>query len=229
MRVVINGESWGVYVNAQQFNKDFLRDNFSTEKGARWKVPGSPGGRGGMEYLGEDVADYKRIYEIKTKDDPKAWADLIRLCKVLNETPPESSRRRSRRCSTSTATLKFLALDVALVNSDGFWTRASDYSIYQDEKGRFHVIPHDMNEGARGRRRRLRRPWLCQAAGPDAARQPTRSWIPLVGLTIRARRCDPGCSPFRHSAPATWPTCTRSQRNGWIGRSSSRSCARGRR
>ena len=43
--------------------------------------------------------------------------------------------------------MKFLALDVALVNNDGYWTRASDYSIYQDEKGRFHVIPHDMNEG----------------------------------------------------------------------------------
>ena len=26
VRVVINGESWGVYVNAQQFNKDFTRD-----------------------------------------------------------------------------------------------------------------------------------------------------------------------------------------------------------
>ena len=26
VRVVINGESWGVYVNAQQFNKDFARD-----------------------------------------------------------------------------------------------------------------------------------------------------------------------------------------------------------
>ena len=59
MRVVINGESWGIYLNAQQFNKDFLRDNFSTENGARWKVPGSPGGRGGMEYLGDDVAAYK--------------------------------------------------------------------------------------------------------------------------------------------------------------------------
>jgi hypothetical protein len=43
--------------------------------------------------------------------------------------------------------LKFLALELALVNSDGYWTRASDYSIYQDGDGRFHVIPHDMNEG----------------------------------------------------------------------------------
>ena len=56
VRVVINGESWGVYINAQQYNKDFLRDYFKTDKGARWKVPGSPGGRGGMEYWGDDPA-----------------------------------------------------------------------------------------------------------------------------------------------------------------------------
>ncbi len=67
MRVVINGESWGVYINTQQFNKDFLRDWFKESKGARWKVPGSPRGRGGLEYLGDDVAAYKAIYEIKTR------------------------------------------------------------------------------------------------------------------------------------------------------------------
>ena len=32
-------------------------------------MPGSPGGRGGLEYLGEDVGAYKRTYEIKSKDD----------------------------------------------------------------------------------------------------------------------------------------------------------------
>ena len=55
MRVVINGESWGVYINVQQFNKDFLREWFKESKGARWKVPGSPSGRGGLEYLGDDA------------------------------------------------------------------------------------------------------------------------------------------------------------------------------
>ncbi len=147
VRVVINGESWGIYVNAQQFNKDFTRDYFKSTKGARWKVPGRPGGRGGMEYLGDDASAYKRQYEIKTKDDAKAWADLIRLFKVLNETPADKLEAALNPILDIDGALKFLALDMALVNSDGYWTRASDYSIYQDEKGRFHVIPHDMNEG----------------------------------------------------------------------------------
>jgi hypothetical protein len=42
--------------------------------------------------------------------------------------------------------LKFLALDKAVINNDGFWTRASDFSIYQEPNGRFHVIPWDANE-----------------------------------------------------------------------------------
>ena len=146
MRVVINGESWGVYVNAQQYNKDFLRDYYKTDKGARFKVPGSPGGRGGFEYLGEDVAAYKPIYEIKTKDDPKVWADLIAMFKVLNETPADKLEAALALKLNIDGALRFLAIEMALVNTDGYWTRASDYSIYQNEKGQFQIVPHDMNE-----------------------------------------------------------------------------------
>jgi spore coat protein CotH len=147
VRVVINGESWGIYVNAQQFNKDFTRDFFGSTKGARWKVPGSPGGRAGLNYIGDRVEDYKRLYEIASKDDPRRWADLIALTKVLSETPPAQLEAALAPILDVDGALKFLALDVALVNSDGYWTRASDYNIYQDENGVFHIVPHDVNEG----------------------------------------------------------------------------------
>jgi hypothetical protein len=149
MRVVINGENWGVYINVEQFNTDFIKHWFDTREGARWKVPGSPGGRGGLAYLGDDPATYKRIYEIKSKDDPESWAALIRLCRTLNETPPDRLEAALAPMLDIEGALKFLALDKALINSDGYWTRASDYNIYRDPKGRFHLIPHDVNEGLR--------------------------------------------------------------------------------
>jgi len=145
-RVVINGESWGVYINQQHFNKDFLKEAFGSTKGARWKVPGSPGGRGSLAYLGDDAAAYKGIYEIKSKDDPKSWADLIKLCEVLNETPAEKLEAALSPLLDIDGALKFIAWDNALANGDGYWIRTSDYSLYQDEKGRFHVIPYDANE-----------------------------------------------------------------------------------
>ena len=104
---------------------------------------------------------YKRTYEIKTKDDPKAWAALIRMFRVLNETPAEKLEAALSPLLNIDGALKFLAVEMALVNSDGYWTRASDYNIYLDPKGQVHVIPHDMNEalmnegmgrGGRGRR-----------------------------------------------------------------------------
>ena len=146
-RVVINGESWGIYVNIEQFNSDFVRDRFKSTRGARWKVPGSPIGRGGMAYLGEDIAAYRGIYDIKSRDTEQSWRQLIRMFKVLNETPADRLEAELAPLLNIDGALKFLALDVALVNTDGYWTRASDYNIYLDEQGRVNVLPHDMNEG----------------------------------------------------------------------------------
>ncbi len=146
VRVVINGEDWGVYPSSQQFNKDFVKDFFGTTKGARWKAPGSPAGHAGLEYLGENIDDYKKLFEIKTKDDAESWRALIQFCKVLNETPADKLEEALKPILDIDGALKFLALDVALINNDGYWTRASDYNLYRDEQGRFHIIPHDNNE-----------------------------------------------------------------------------------
>jgi hypothetical protein len=146
VRVVINGENWGVYLNAQQFNNDMIRDQLGTAGGARWKVPGSPRGRGGMEYLGEDVERYSRLYEIKTRDDPRSWDALIRMFRILNETPLEQLEAELAPHLDIDNVLRFLALEIVLVNSDGYWSRGSDYHIHLGQDGRFRVVPHDMNE-----------------------------------------------------------------------------------
>lgn len=146
VRLVINGESWGIYVNVEQFNSDLTKRAFGSAEGARWKIPGSPNARGGLAYMGDNPQSYKYIYEIKSEDDPESWLDLIKLCKILNQTPPDQLEKTLAPVLDIDGALKFLALDKALVNGDGYWTRASDYSIYEDEKGRFHVLPYDVNE-----------------------------------------------------------------------------------
>jgi hypothetical protein len=147
LRVVINGENWGIYSSQEQFNGDFIKEWFETTKGARWKATGNPGGGGGgLIYSGDDPARYKRSYELKTKDDPKVWTDLINLCKVLNQTPPAQLEKALEPILDVDGALKWLAVEKALINNDGYWIRASDFSIYQDLKGKFHLIPHDANE-----------------------------------------------------------------------------------
>lgn len=146
VRVVINGEDWGIYQNVEQFNKDFVKKHFDDGQGVRWKVPGSPGGGGSLAYLGDDPARYRRLYEIKNIDQDDSWQKLIELCRVLNQTPVEDLPAAIEPLLDVDQTLRFLAVDCALINSDGYWVRASDYNLYLDSAGQFHLIPHDMNE-----------------------------------------------------------------------------------
>jgi hypothetical protein len=148
VRVAVNGENRGVFINTQQYNKEFLAEWYGKDiDGARWKVPGSPGSRsGGLAYLGESSGPYKAAYEIKSKDNAKSWASLIRLTRVLNETPLPQLEAAIAPLLDIDETLKFLALDIAFVNSDGYWVRGSDYNLSEDATGKFHVIPHDFNE-----------------------------------------------------------------------------------
>jgi len=153
VEVVVNGESWGVFVNVEQFNKVFLREHWPEfeGEGARWKVMGSPRGTGGLDYRGEEFEAYRQRYEIKTKDRAKDWEALVTLCRTLSETPIDKLEDALKPMLDIDGALWFLALDVASANSDGYWTRASDYSLYRDPKGVFHIVPHDMNEAFKAR------------------------------------------------------------------------------
>jgi hypothetical protein len=71
---------------------------------------------------------------------------LIELCKTLNQTPLDRLEEALKPILDIDGALWFLALDNALVNNDGYWIRASDYCLFRDEQGKFHTIPHDMNE-----------------------------------------------------------------------------------
>jgi hypothetical protein len=150
VRVVINGECWGIYTSMQQFNKDFVQDWFGTTKGARWKVPGSPQTRAGLEYLGDDPAPYRRLYTIKTKDTPEVWAEFVRLCRTLNQTDLDKLPEALEPILDVDSALRFLAVELVLINSDGYWVRSSDYNLYQDKTGKFHILPHDINEALSG-------------------------------------------------------------------------------
>ena len=109
-------------------------------------MPGSPMAQGSLAYLGEGAAPYKKIYSIRSSDDPQSWAALIHLCKVLNETPADKLQAELAPLLDIDGALKFLALENVLINNDGYWIRTSDYNLLDDAKGQFHIIPHDMNE-----------------------------------------------------------------------------------
>ncbi len=156
VKLVINGESWGIYVNVQQYNSDFLDDWFGTRKGARWKVPQGRSGKG-LSYNGDEIESYRAGYQMKTRENPAAWRDLVEVTRVLDATPAGELVAKLDPLLNIDRALWFLAIDSVLMDGDGYFSRGSDFFLYQDPSGRFHVLPHDSNEtfntgGGRGGR-----------------------------------------------------------------------------
>ncbi len=137
VKLVINGENWGIYANVQQFNADFTQEWFGTRKGDRWKVPANMRGDGALIWNGDDPANYKGTYELKTKDNQEVWNGLINLCKVLYETPNEELEAALNPIFDIDGALWFIAIDNVFMDSDGYISRGSDYNLYRDPQENF--------------------------------------------------------------------------------------------
>ena len=148
VKLVINGENWGVYINLQQYNKDFLAEQFGTKGGIRWKV--GPGRGGALTYAGDDPAAYQETYQLKTNNVETPWQDLIALCKMLDKTTSDAELIENLPSLLNIDQVLWqLAVSNVFMDDDGYIHKGGDYTIYQDVKGRFHLVPHDNNESIR--------------------------------------------------------------------------------
>lgn len=169
VRVVINGEDWGVYTNVEQFNKDFVKRNFGSSKGARWKVSGSPRGGGGLEYHGENLEDYRHPFEQKSGND-KDLQRLVDLCRVLEETPSDELPAALEPIVDVDNLLWFLALDNTLINSDGLLdpSQRLQHCAGQRRRVPLRSSRHERSLPCSG--------WTWRSWRPRWARRTRRSW-----------------------------------------------------
>jgi hypothetical protein len=144
VHLVINSASWGIYINVQQFNKDFTKEWFGSRGGIRWKVPA--GSRRGLGYYGESADEYTG-FELKSNVDRSAMVALIKTIRQLNEIPIEQLDVKLDAALNLDRALWLLALDNVLLDIDGYHTRGSDFVMYQElPSHRLHVLPYDSNE-----------------------------------------------------------------------------------
>jgi hypothetical protein len=62
VRVVVNGESWGLYGNQQAFGTPLLHGWMGTDAGTHWRLTNNAPG-GGFACLGDSLALHRRWYE----------------------------------------------------------------------------------------------------------------------------------------------------------------------
>jgi len=145
VRLVINGEYWGVYVSAQPLDENFMRENFPAGAGARWTV--SAGGT--LAYLGDNPDAYRQSYRLQSAEDPAAWAALIKLCKTITQAEPGTLEEALTPQLDLDGALRFFALENTLINLDGYGSPTGSYGLCLDAAGRFHLVPLDAEHSFR--------------------------------------------------------------------------------
>lgn len=146
MKVNVEGNYLGLYVNTQSVDKQFLKQHFDENDGVFFKCdpagqfgqPG-PGGSSNLEWLGEDTTLYYDHYTIKSDH---GWTELRDLIGSINSPlyPIDSILNVDR-------VLWAFAVNMVLLNLDTYnGLFQHNYYLYQSEDGLFQMIPWDMTE-----------------------------------------------------------------------------------
>lgn len=150
VRLFLNGQYWGVYVNVQQLNKSYYKDWYQSAKGTSWRADRISGtvtpygdGTGGLNYLGPDTSTYQQQYILKFTDKTDPWTDLVNTCDVLNNTPLQNLPALLPSKMDIDRTLWFLASEILFSDDDSYIQKGRmDYYVYwEKETGR--IVPQE--------------------------------------------------------------------------------------
>ena len=157
-RLYVNGAFFGVYINTESIDNNFLEKHFGTTGGYlvkcdpdNWKrvrsQSGCPKGENAsLLYLNDSPGCYDAFYEV---DDPASWKPLLNIMKVLNKTPANVES-----VLDIDQVLWMHALNNVLVNLDSYTGALShNYYLWIDSTGVGHPLIWDLNMSFGGWRR----------------------------------------------------------------------------
>lgn len=150
VRLYINNEYWGLYLNVQQINKIFLREHFSAQGGNLFKgdpaIAGTTFGSADFTWHGSDAATYKARYELKTNEEADDWSDLIQFINMLNNLPDAQFESEIRKVLNVDRALWYLAWCNLFVNLDSYLGSGHNYYLYDNPLDGMNMILWDVNE-----------------------------------------------------------------------------------
>ncbi|NUN68177.1 MAG: CotH kinase family protein [Bacteroidetes bacterium] len=146
-RVFINGGYYGLYVNVEHVDENFLARRFADDGGTLWKClyPAD------LKYLGTDPDLYKKVmnnattraYELSqgTGDD---YTPLARLIAIVNNTTAGALPDSLERVMDIQRLLQYFAVNTLVGSWDDYRSLMNNYYLYLDPQTRkFIVIPYD--------------------------------------------------------------------------------------
>lgn len=148
VRVELNGEYMGAYLNTEHFDEEFVEEYYDGDDGNFYKClwPAT------LEYISQEPDDYKfevngrRAYELKTNDELDDYTDIAEFIDVLNNTPDADLPCALEEVFNVADFLKVQAHDVVSGNWDGYAGNKNNFYLYHNpQTGLFDYIPYDLD------------------------------------------------------------------------------------
>ena len=143
VRLYINNEYKGLYLNNEAIDDEFIKDRFLTGfSGNLFKCSwGSD-----LTYLGNNPQAYQETYDLKTNQVLNDYSGLIHFIDVLNNTNSTDFPCAVQQVFDVDRYLKTLVYEILIGHWDGYAGNKNNYYLYQSPSdGKFVFIEYDMD------------------------------------------------------------------------------------
>jgi hypothetical protein len=148
VEVYINGNYYGLYINVEHIDEEFVESRFDNKDGNLYKClwPAD------LDYRGSDQENYKhyqgdrRVYDLQTNVLEDDYSDIAQFITHLNQLPEAVFECEMSKDWNIYDYLKVIAVDVFLSNWDGpIYNKNNFYLYHNSQYNRMEYIPYDLD------------------------------------------------------------------------------------
>ncbi len=148
VRVYINGNYFGLYINVEHIDEEFVRSRFGNNDGNLYKClwPAD------LAYRGTDPDSYKIwsgdrwVYELTTNEEENNFSDLAAFIGVLENSTDERLVCDLDAVFNTYDYMKVMAAQIFCGDWDGYLYNKNNFYLYHNTlTGKFEYIPYDVD------------------------------------------------------------------------------------
>lgn len=148
VKLYINDVYYGLYINVEHIDNEFVGDRFGGEEGNLYKSlwPAD------LSYISENPDDYRwspewadrRVYDLKTNTELDDYSDLASLISFLEFSDEIEFENLIEDYINVDGVIRWMAIDILTGNWDNYWFNQNNYYLYFNKNDqRFEFIPYD--------------------------------------------------------------------------------------
>ena len=149
VEVYINGTYYGLYLNEELVNEQFLATHFDNKNGNLYEIKEN----GSLGYLGVEANRYKvlqdgkRVYGLKTNVSRDDYSDLANFINRLHLSDESTFQEAMERTFNVDMFLRTLAVDIFIGNWAGYSYSMGNYYLYHNPRtDKFEYIPYRLED-----------------------------------------------------------------------------------